>query len=82
MAVCALCLFLTVPWVGQRSVIVTFPNHAYLVYHFNVNIAEVWTKPFGTRIVFPKEYFEKKSKFEKEISRRQQKMKNYAACKK
>ena len=32
MAVCVLCLFLTVPWpwVGLQSVIVTFPGHTNL----------------------------------------------------
>ena len=29
---CVLCLFLTVPWVGQRSVIVTCPGHTHLFF--------------------------------------------------
>ena len=29
-AVCVMCLFLMVPWVGLQSVIVTFPGHTHL----------------------------------------------------
>ena len=29
-AVCDLCLFLTVPWVGMQSVIVAFPGHTHI----------------------------------------------------
>ena len=31
-AVCALCLFLAVPWVALRSVIVVFPGHTHLIF--------------------------------------------------
>ena len=30
MAVCVLCLFLTVPWVGLQSLIVAFSGHTHL----------------------------------------------------
>ena len=30
-AVCIMCLFLTVPWVGLQSVIVAFPGHTHLL---------------------------------------------------
>ena len=31
MAVSVLCLFLTVPWIGLQSVIVTFPGNTHLL---------------------------------------------------
>ena len=31
-AVCVLCLFLTVLWVGLQSVIVAFPGHTHLLF--------------------------------------------------
>ena len=31
MAVCVLCLFLTVQWVGLQSVIVAFPGHTHFL---------------------------------------------------
>ena len=33
-AVCVLCLFLTVPWVGLQSVIVVFSGHTHLLLYF------------------------------------------------
>ena len=30
-AICILCLFLTVPWVGLGSVIVAFPDHTHFL---------------------------------------------------
>ena len=43
-AVCVLCVFLMVPWVGLQSVIVVFPGHTHprgVV--FPVILAYIWT---------------------------------------
>ena len=37
-AVCVLCLFLMVPWVGLQSLMVSFPDHTHL---FLENIAKI-----------------------------------------
>ena len=38
-AVCVLCPFLTVPWVGMQSVFVAFPGHIHLL-----SDASLWDK--------------------------------------
>ena len=39
-AVCVLCLFLVVPWVGLKSVVVTFPGHTNLFFNLIPRINE------------------------------------------
>ena len=52
-AVCVLCLFLKMPWVGLQSEIVAFPDHTHLlsyrVIHFEANLGLI-DNSFG----FPK----------------------------
>ena len=49
-----LCLFLKVSWVGLQSVIVVFPDHTHLLFHYrstrSVEIAKVDTCPGTSRL--------------------------------
>ena len=42
LAVCVLCLFLKMPWVGLQSEIMAFPGHTHLLFyrmiHFGANL--------------------------------------------
>ena len=70
---CALCLFLTVSWIGLHFVIVAFPGHAYLFFEVHL-VRELaillikWLRPKGFKVCsYVEKYAELKNQTVKKI---------------